>query len=83
MTTTTSSRIFSAAHPVVQEEPVDWEQERERAFAFFELDWDSTAELPFTDIGDPNVNDRCMAEALAFCEVNHIKPELWGLLAFT
>jgi hypothetical protein len=40
---------------------------------------DSIEELPFNDIGDPHVNDRCMAEALAFSQANYIEPELWGL----
>jgi hypothetical protein len=76
--TTTVTSIFNTAHPIVQDQ-LDWENERARAFAFFETCWDSIEELPFNDIGDPHVNDRCMAEALAFCEANNIEPELWGL----
>jgi hypothetical protein len=94
MNSTTSTFIFNTERPSFQEqsaEPtvsgipspkqsvVDWERERNRAFAFFELDWDTIEELPFNLVGDPNVNDRCMAEAMAYCQEHNIEPELWGL----
>jgi hypothetical protein len=74
----TTTPVFNTAHPVIQDE-TDWQREQNRAFAFFELDWDTIEEMPFNDVGDPNVSDRCMAEALAFSQANHIEPELWGL----
>jgi hypothetical protein len=73
---TTISNVFSADQLGFQDQ-IDWEREKNRAFVFFELNWDTILELPFLD---PNLNERCLREAREFAIAIGVELADWDLV---